>query len=425
MTQQTASETEVRQPGRIRRGLTRPVTVYATLLGAPGAMRFVAAGFVSRLTTSMVGLGLVLALTAHHGQYGRAGTVVGLLLLANAVANPILGRLVDQRGQDRVLTPVALTFGAVMAVIIAVVAWHAQSWLLFPLAFLAGASMPVVSPLVRARWAKLHGSDGRLHVAYAFEGATTEFVYIIGPLLVTALAIGAGPMIALGTVLGCAVVGTLALAVQRATQPEPAVSDEPLRPWSLGALRVPSLRVLCVVYFCIGCVYGCVDIVTVAFATAHGHRGLTGVMLGCWGVGAMVAGLAYGALSLETPLPRRVLLGAVGLVATLIPLAFAQNPVWATVLLVVAGCGMSPVAISAQQLLQRAVPGSLLTESISWVVSTMAIGMTVATIVAGVAVDHVHAARLYVLPAVFGALVLGTIAAGYRLLRDSQLEGTT
>ncbi|MFJ5681051.1 hypothetical protein [Streptomyces sp. NPDC093097] len=177
-----------------RRTPLGPLTRYAELFEGPGPLRFVAAGFVARLTVGMAGLGTVLALTARGNSYSLAGSVAGVLGLATAVGGPQIGRLHDRYGQARVLPPVALTFGTAMGLIIAAISGNWPTWLLYPLAVVAGASLPLVGSLVRARWTKMYHSSDRLRTSYALEGATEEAVYTVGPVLVTALATGIGPL---------------------------------------------------------------------------------------------------------------------------------------------------------------------------------------------------------------------------------------
>jgi MFS family permease len=395
--------------------VSRSSTVYGELLGAPGAKGFIAAGFVSRLTTAMVGLGLVLAVTAGHRRYAEASAVVAVLLTANTFANPVMGKLADQRGQDKVLIPLALGFGAAMAAVIAALHWGAPVWLLFPAAAVAGLCMPVSSPMVRARWIKLYADDDRLRTAFAFEGVTTDLVYLVGPVLVTALATGATPEIGLGAVLACAVVGSLALAVQRSTQPDP-VPDASGGRVSPGALRHPTLALLCLAYLGIGGVYGSVELVTVAFATAHGHRGLTGLLLAVWCAGSMASGLYYGAVKARGTLARRLAIAAVVLPAGLAPLCFTSGLALLAAFLLLAGIAMAPLIIIVMEVVQQAVPGAVMTEAISWLTSAMALGMTFGALAGGWTVDRITIDRVYLVPTAFSLLGLVALLAVARYL---------
>jgi MFS family permease len=394
--------------------LVRPFTVYARLFDARGARGFAVAGFVSRLTTSMVGLGLVLALTAGNRRYAVAGAVVSVLVLANAMAFPVAGRLADSRGQDWLLLRLTPAFALAMSAIIAIITWHGPLWALLPLGFLAGAMMPVAHTLVRARWTALYQGTSLLRAAYGFEGATTEVVFIVGPILVTLLATAIRPLAGLVATLLFAVTGALGLAVQRSTQPPPA---GPRGQRAAGLWRGRTLRTVCVAEFGLGGVFGSVEIVTVGFSTAHHARGLTGLLLGLWGFASMLAGLAYGAIGDRGQLHRRAMISVALFAGGLIPLLFARSLEFLTVLLTVSGLTMAPATITLMEVVQRAAPAAAITEAVSWAGSGVVLGMTAGSLTGGWAVQHLGIGHVYAVPAAFGAFALLVTGAGYRVLR--------
>jgi len=402
------------------RSLVRPFTVYARLFDARGARGFVGAGFVSRLTTSMVGLGLVLALTAGNGHYAVAGAVVSVFVLANATAFPVAGRLADSRGQDWLLLRLTPAFALAMSAIIAVIAWHGPVWALLPLGFLAGATMPVAHTLVRARWTALYQGTSLLRAAYGFEGATTEVVFIVGPVLVTLLATAIRPLAGLIATLLFAVTGALGLAVQRSTQPPPA-GQRGNR--AAGLWHGRALRTVCVAEFGLGGVFGSMEIVTVGFSTAHHARGLTGLLLGLWGFASMLAGLAYGAMGDRGQLHRRAVISVALFTGGLVPLLFAGNLAALTILLAVSGLTMAPATITLMEVVQRVAPASAITEAVSWAGSGVVLGMTAGSLAGGWGVQHLGIGHIYAVPAAFGALALLVTGVGYRILRPACQAG--
>ena len=62
----------------------------------------------------MIGLALLLLVRENGGSYAAAGAVSGAYFVATAVGAPIAGRLVDRRGQTRILLPRALIFPALL-----------------------------------------------------------------------------------------------------------------------------------------------------------------------------------------------------------------------------------------------------------------------------------------------------------------------
>src|SRR5215469_7871262 len=148
------------------RGLLLP---YAEIFRIPRAWRFSVAGIIGRMPMSMFGLGTVLLISAGTGKYGVAGSVSAAGALGWAVCAPQIARLVDTRGQRRVLLPlVAIFVSSVIGLIIAVQV-HAPDWALFLPGIAGGATNPPLGPMVRTRWSALLGGSPRLHTAFSLE----------------------------------------------------------------------------------------------------------------------------------------------------------------------------------------------------------------------------------------------------------------
>jgi MFS family permease len=330
----------------------------------------------------------------------------------------VAGRLADSLGQDWLLLRLTPVFTLAMTAMIAVIALGGPVWALFPLGFVAGATMPVTHPLVRARWTALYQGTSRLRVAYGFETATTEVVFIVGPVLVTLLATAIRPLAGLVATLLFSVSGAAGLAVQRSTQP-PVAGPRGNR--TADVWRGRALRTVCVAEFGLGGVFGSVEIVTVGFSTAHHARALTGLLLGLWGFASMLAGLAYGAIGDRGELHRRAVVTVALFAAGLVPLLFVRDLAALTALLVVSGLAMAPASITLMEVVQRVAPASALTEAVSWAGSGVVLGMTTGSLTGGWAVQHLSLAHLYAVPAAFGALALAVTGAGYRILRSECL----
>ena len=174
--------TQVRERGQ-RRG-----NPFLEVLARPGALRFCAAGFVGRMPMAMFGLGTVLLIASVTGRYGLAGLVAAAGSVGYAVCAPQVARLADRFGQRRVLRPLAVFFAAATAALIAAPQLRAPLWALLVTGALAGASMPSLGSMVRARWSALLGDSPLLHTAFALESVADEMIFVIGPAVVTLLA---------------------------------------------------------------------------------------------------------------------------------------------------------------------------------------------------------------------------------------------
>src|ERR1035441_2948289 len=89
---------------------TRSLRPYAEIFRIPGAWGYSDADRTGRMPISVFGLGTVLLIAAGTGRYGVAGTVSAVGSLGYAVYAPRLARLVDDRGQRRVLLPLLAVF---------------------------------------------------------------------------------------------------------------------------------------------------------------------------------------------------------------------------------------------------------------------------------------------------------------------------
>jgi MFS family permease len=381
---------------------------YLSLLRTPGAKGFSGAGFVARMPISMIGIGSVLLVQRETGSYGVAGTVSATYAFVQVVGGPLFARLIDRYGQDKVGIPAALSSAACLAGLVLAVRLHAPTWTFYLFAALTGLLMPAIGSMVRARWSRIYSGTPTLHTAYALESVIDEVVYLVGPIAVTFLTTSVAPSSGLSVVIVLLVFGSLALCLQRGTQPEPAPSHGGS---GLGSLAVPVVRVMLLVFIGTGTLFGSVEVITVAFAQEHGHRSAAGLLLGVYALGSMLAGLVFGAVRFAMPLPRKLLmfLTAMAVTAALLPLA---DGLWMLAgLLLLCGFSIAPTLITAFALLEDLVPAALLTEGLTVGTTGIAVGLTLGSSVGGPLIDGVGAQHAYLLSSggALAALVLAVL----------------
>ena len=133
--------------------------------------------------------------------------------------------------------------------------------------------------------------------AFALDSVLIEVVFVVGPLLTTAVVATVGPQYALIVSAACVLCGTAA-AAQRAARP-PGSRSRPRaaqRGLGLGALAAPGLRTLVFASLPVGFTLGSIEVVLPAFSEAEGSKELAGVLLAVWSVGERRSpGLAWGA----------------------------------------------------------------------------------------------------------------------------------
>jgi MFS family permease len=385
---------------------------YRDLLSTPGGLAFSAAGFVARMPISMMGLGLVLLVAGRTGRYGVAGGLSATFALVNALSAPLIARMVDRRGQRRVLVPAVSVHAVFLLGCVAVVSAGAPVWTWFATAAVAGLAAPSIGSLVRARWGYVLGADPRLQTAYSLESVLDELIFVVGPLLVTVLATQVADQAGLLAALALLVGGTALFLAQRGTEPPPAPGRHHLG----SALRSPGLPLVTTVMAFIGGVFGGVEISTIAFADRSGHPALAGPLLAAYALGSMLAGLVYGAVRWRAPLARRFLLGVSVMTATVVVLPFVRHPGVLAACLFVAGVGIAPTLISGLSLVERMVPPSMVTEGLTWATTGLVVGLSLASAVAGRLVDRLGAGPAFAVAAVSGAAAVAVCGVGFRRL---------
>jgi MFS family permease len=390
---------------------------YGSLLSTPGARGFVVAGFLARMPMSMRGLGCVLMLVALTGSYGLAGAVAATLGLSQALTDPWLGRLADRHGQRRLLflALAARLSGTLLLVFAAQVG--APAWTLFPAAGLSGAAVVPVGSLVRARWAGLVGGTPALDTAFALESVLDEAVFVVGPVLVTALAVGVAPAAGLLVPLVFVVVGSLLLALQEDTEPE--ISPETRRAGRLAVLS-PGLLVLILTCAAVGIALSVIDVGMVAFAREQGSAGAAGPLLALFAAGSMLAGLAYGAREWRTTPDLRFLIATAACCAGVVPILLADGIAAMALSVTIAGVGIAPALISGSTLVEELVPRASLVEGLTWVVTALTIGASSGAVLAGVAIDLAGSRAAFALALGAGLVSVLVAVVGRALLRPKR-----
>jgi len=364
---------------------------YRRVFTVPGSATFCGFGALARLPMSMLGLGVVLLVSARTGSYAVAGTVSAAYVLAAAVVAPLLSRLIDRRGQRRVLQAAVLVNAAAMLALVGCMlsgGVPASTPVPQLLAALGGASFPPVGSAVRARWIRLLGQSPRLQTAFALEAMLDEAVFVVGPVAVTAAATLATPALAVVFAVVIGLVGTWLFADQRATDPGPvpqvAGAPKPAMNWRVMAPLVVASGAL-------GALFGSAEVSVVALAAQTGHASAAGATLAFWSAGSGVAAAWLAAwLGAHPPrrrASRRFLAGSAVLTATLVALPFVPNLVVLGAVFLLAGLAISPTLVASMGLVSESVPTARVTEGMGWTSTGMCAGVAAGAAVAGPVLD--------------------------------------
>jgi MFS family permease len=334
--------------------------------------------------------------------------------VTTALAGPVLGRLADAHGQRRVLLPVLAIFipSGVTFLFAVREAW--PLWIVFVSAGLAGACIPPVSSMIRVRWTHLLRGSHRLPTALAMESVVDEFVFIVGPVLVTFLSTTGHATSGVVTAFALAAVGSLLFAAQVRTEPPRAPHEHRNGP---SAMRVRGLRVLFVVGAAVGAILGTLEIALVAFADEAGHKALAGVLIAALALGSMASGIGWGTVHWRTPLRRRLAAVLILMTVLSLPLLLVRD-VWLMVpFVVLAGVAVSPSLISSFTLAEVLVPRASVTEAFTWIGTALGLGVALGASIAGKVVDVAGANMSFLVATVAAAIATVVVVLCQRLLR--------
>ena len=385
-----------------------------SLLQVPGFARLFLASMAGRLPASALGLVFILRTRELTGSYAAGGAVAGAYALANGVTSPLLGRLVDRRGQAAVLVPAALV-ASVALVAFALLPPGAAVLPAVACAAVAGGAFPPLGPCLRTLWPALLGDDpGRTHAAFSLEAAALEATYIAGPVLIAG-AIGAWSTAA--ATLTCAALllgGVAAFAAHAASRAWRPAGPAPAG--RAGALRAAGVRTLMLVFFLLGATFGAIEVAVPVAAEAAGRPGAAGLLLGIWGLGSLLGGLAAARAGAAADPVRRLSVLLAALAAGHLLLIATTGPLLLAGMLLVAGLALSPAIAAAYGLVDGLAPAGAVTEAYTWLSTGIAGGLALGAGVCGALAEAEGAGAAF---AVAGAACAAAAVAG--ILRRGSL----
>lgn len=382
------------------------VNPYRSVLRTPGAVRFSFGGFVGRIPMSMLTIAVLLIVRERTGSYALAGAASAAASVTQAVVGPVFGRLVDRRSQSSVLPGLLVTFLTGIGLLTLTAALDGPTVLMFVGAVLAGAGLLPFGALVRSRWAHLLlGNDARMSTALALESVADEVVFIVGPVLVTALAV-VDPILGALAAAVLATIGTVVFLAARETEP-------PRRPPSVGPrIRRPvGLWVVVASSILLGGVFGSVEVATIAFAQQADAGELAGVLLGLIAFGSLLAGLWYGTRVWQRDLAWRYRVSLLTLAVGGLPALFAPSVAWMAPASLIVGLSIAPTLIASSGLVARIMPEESRTEGFSWQSSSLNVGVAGGAALGGLLIEAVSVTAAFALVPV-AAICASMLAAG-------------
>ncbi|MGI5141213.1 MFS transporter [Streptomyces sp. CA-106110] len=384
---------------------------YLEILRERHAARLLVGTLVGRLPNATAAIAVVLFVRAEGGTYSLAGALAAVYGVANAVGQPLLGRLVDLRGQPRVQLPAAVVSALAMTGF-ALTGVEPPGWAYAAVA-VAGLFTPPLEGGLRALWPVVLRRKEQVPTAYAMDAVAQEVMFTVGPLLVTVCAAVWSARVALVVLNVIGVLGALSVVV---SPPSRGWRSAPREAHWLGALRSRGLLALLGAFLFVGIALGSITVAAVSYADGHGGDGVYGWLMAALGLGALVGGTAYGARRWSGA-PERRLRVLVGLLAVCyLPLMLMPGVVAMVLLTALAGVFLAPCIACAFIIVDRHAPSGTVTEAFSWLVTTFTVGASVGTGLAGPVVQAGGALWGFALPGAAGAVSLLVLLATGRVL---------
>lgn len=392
---------------------------YRELFAFPQVISLGIAAFPARVAYGMIGLGIFFKAEQETGSVAIAGFAIGLYSLASSLTAGIRGSVMDRWGQKwtlRILVP------AYSALILSLNSMQTSRSILIT-TFILGITSPPINLSVRPLWKDLVPQT-YLRTAYAFDSAMMSATSVVGPVIVTSLALSKRPHLALDVVALLIFTGGVGLALTRVSRnwvPEKKVKGQG------NLLSNRAMQLLMFEGCFIGFGWGVFDVAVPAFATQEDVQHRVAWIFAAFGIATVVGGLLGGLVSKKLA-PLLALRRAYFFwLLTCIPVAFTY-PDW-TMALVGASIGFvgGAVQVFYFEVLEAVRPKGSQTSSLGWIWSVegsfMAVGAAVGGVVSEYASPRIGLAMLPLM-LFFGFIILsvgkGRLSAANDLPTDEE-----
>lgn len=404
--------------------------VYAELLRVRQAYPFELGCFLMRFYAYMMNIGTVTMLTLAGYSFFIAGLTSSVIALSTFLIAPRVSKFVDERGQHKVVPIAAAITMTGLAIMLVNVGMHGPEWLLFVAAVPMGF-LPNPQALARARWTflihsgRLGDAAPELRTMFSYEGVLDDIGFMFSPSISIALASAISPIAGLLAGGISFIVGVVLLTTSRATEPtldwggaSAEIGENAKSGRHKSVLRTSAVvRVLFAIMFFVGAFFSVFDATTVALSEEVGNPNVASVVLIVASCVSMITGFLFGMVHMRIPQYAQLVLAAIVIGLAYGSMFLVDSALSLFIMSTIAALFYAPLLITANATCERAVPGSRITEAITWMNAGMTCGMAFGPSVSGMIVDTWGAAASFDFGAVMAFAVPITALLGMRTLK--------
>ncbi|MEY4970531.1 MAG: hypothetical protein RLZZ277_762, partial [Actinomycetota bacterium] len=280
----------------------------------------------------------------------------------------------------------------------------APLWSWFLAIFIAESASLSIGSMTRRRWVHMIDKDKKdlLSTSYAFESLLDEFIYILGPIITTAIVAAIAPVA--GLLLGVAflLVGVPLIASHRAS--DPGIEHREIGEKLKSVMRNKKLQAVAIPLTIAGGSFTAVNICVVAFSDEKGMKNISGLLLGIWAVGGAVSALVNGAITWKISHGARYIGYLVGMAVISLSFPFINNIYILGLALFLQGLCIAPLLPNGLPIVTNSVAASQMTHAITLVTAGIPLTGALSSFLSGRIIDSYGASTGLWLP--FGFLVL-------------------
>ncbi|CAB4751923.1 unannotated protein [freshwater metagenome] len=384
---------------------------YLELLRMKGVQQLLISSIPARLAYGMISLGIFFKVQNTTSSIAIAGLAVGLNGLASSLSVGIRSVFIDRYGLTwplRVLVPS-------YAALIVFFNYANGKASLITISLVLGAVAPPINLAVRPLW-KIVVPENKQRAIFAVDTAVMSTAAVVGPVLVTSLALSDSPKSALNVCAAAMLLGGIALALLKVTR---TWIPEKKEPGADHLLKMPAIRLLIAEGIFIGLAYGLFETGVPAFTTLEGVANRTGLIFAVMAIFNIFGSLLAGLISKKVTPLRAFRSTYLFWVIVCAPLA-ATNPDWSLLIIsALLGLAGGMQMVFYWEIVEAVRPKGAPTAAIGWLWTFEGTALAIGAAVSGY-ISETLSPR-YCLAAMSICVLMGylTIFRGHRLLQSA------